>query len=90
MGGLGPPSGVSPPRVELLEALVAWLNDRMAPADAVIDADTPLFEGLIDSMRILELIAWTEVQIGRKIADEEIRMDHFMTPRRIAERFQAR
>lgn len=71
-----------------LEEIVAWMNRRIAPEGRVIGPDTELFsDGLVDSMRILDLIAWTEVATGREIPDELVRMDHFATPRRIAETF---
>lgn len=68
--------------------LLHWLNATAAPPGVVIEADTPLFaDGLIDSLRILELIAWTERAAGGAIPDEMIRMDHFHSVARIAERF---
>ena len=71
-----------------VRAMVSWLNERVAPPGVTVGAETALFEnGLIDSMRILELIAWTERETGRTIADEQMRMDNFRTPRRIAEVF---
>jgi acyl carrier protein len=73
---------------EFVDAMVAWLNDRIAPVDFTITSDTPLFEGgLIDSIRVLELIAWTEEAIGAVIPDVRIRMDNFRTVARIAEVF---
>lgn len=73
---------------ELLAALLPWIQARLAPEGTRIGADTELFSGgLIDSMKILLLIAWTERAIGRPIADEQIRMDNFETPRRIADVF---
>lgn len=70
---------------ELLAALVPWIDRRLAPEGVRIGPDTELFaDGLIDSMKILLLIAWTERAIGRPIPDEQIRMDNFRTPRRIA------
>jgi acyl carrier protein len=75
----------------LLESIVAWLNRRLAPPGVVIGPDTELFSGgLIDSVRILLLIAWTERATGRSIPDEQVRMDYFATPRRIAEIFGER
>ncbi|PYP81018.1 MAG: hypothetical protein DMD35_02995 [Gemmatimonadetes bacterium] len=75
-------------RAALLSELLAWLNQRFAPDGPSIRADTPLFaSGLLDSLRILELIAWTERAIGREIPDAAIRMDNFATPARIAELF---
>lgn len=72
----------------LLDDLVSWLNRRLAPEGVVIGPDTELFSGgLVDSMRILDLIAYTEVATGRTISDEEIRMDRFATARRIVETF---
>ena len=69
-------------------AMVAWLNARFASKGIVITAHTPLFtKGLIDSLGILELIAWTEVNTGRIVPDESIRMDNFGTVARIARTF---
>lgn len=70
--------------------LVAWLNARFAPAPdgPPILASTPLFTGgLITSLRILELIAWTERAIGRAIPDALIRTDNFGTAARITSTF---
>lgn len=68
--------------------LLAWLNLRLAPLGVTITADTRLFAGgMINSMRILEVIAWVERAAGRTIADREIRMDNFATVTRIAQVF---
>lgn len=75
-------------RDRFTRGLTTWLNATVAPPGVTIHADTPLFEGgLIDSIRILELIAWTERETGRNIPDRMIRMDNFRTPDRIAEVF---
>ena len=72
-------------RATFLPELLAWLNRHFAPGGPCIVADTPLFAGgLIDSLRILELVAWTERAIGREIPDGSIRMDNFATPSCIA------
>ena len=69
---------------------VAWINEKLAPPGVTIDADTPLFaSGLIDSIRVLQLIAWTEHALGIHIPDLRIRMDHFRTVRHIADAFAA-
>ena len=68
--------------------MLEWLNRKLAPPGVTIDAETPLFRsGIINSIRILELIAWTERATGRTIPDREIRMDNFQTVGRIAEVF---
>jgi acyl carrier protein len=77
-------------RDELLRDLLVWLNERFAPDGPPIVASTPLFAcRLIDSLRILELIAWTERAIGRQIDDGEIRTDNFSSAARIVDAFAA-
>lgn len=75
-------------RASFTVAMLRWLNGRIAPAGVTILADTPLFaRGLMDSIRVLELIAYTERAIGSLIPDSRIRMDNFNTVGRIAEVF---
>lgn len=75
-------------RERFINDTVAWINGRLVAPGVTIDATTPLFAGgLIDSIRILRLIAWTEHSIGRIIPDDEIRMDNFHDVERIADAF---
>jgi acyl carrier protein len=70
---------------EFVGQMTAWLNDEVAPQGVVVDAGTPLFATrLLDSLKVLELIAFTEQAIGRMIPDCDIRMDNFQTVARIA------
>jgi len=70
-----------------VDQMVKWVNARFSPTRE-IHADTPLFAGgLIDSIRVLELIAYTEDAIGKVIPDSRIRMDNFRTISRIADAF---
>ena len=70
---------------------VDWINRALVPTDVTVDADTALFaDGLIDSIRILKLIAWTERALGIRIPDSQIRMDHFRSVRQIADTFARR
>ena len=67
---------------------VEWINGTLVRSGVTVDADTPLFaSGLIDSIRVLQLIAWTEHALGIHIPDLRIRMDHFRTVRHIADAF---
>ena len=78
-------------RGNFLTELLAWLNGRFAPDGPTIVDDTPLFaDGLIESLSVLEVVAWTEREIGHEISDVSIRIDNFATPARIAERFATR
>jgi len=68
--------------------MVRWIEERIAPAGVRIDASTPLFaRGILNSIRILELIAWTERAVGRPIPDVQIRLDNFHSVARIARVF---
>ena len=83
-----PPVAASPDA--FAEAMLEWIAARFAPPGVALTVDTPLFaDRLIDSIRILELIAWTERATGREIPDAQIRMDNFRTVRRIAQVFAA-
>ena len=78
----------APSRSGFIAEMLLWLNGRLVPAGVVVDADTALFRsGIINSIRILELIAWTERATGRAIPDREIQMDNFQSVARIAEIF---
>jgi acyl carrier protein len=72
-------------RAEFVHRMVGWLNAEVAPNGVCVAADTPLFATrLLDSLRVLELIAFTEHAIGRAIPDSHVRMDNFQTVARIA------
>jgi acyl carrier protein len=72
-------------RTDFVERMLRWLNADVAPEGVDVVADTPLFASrLLDSLRVLELIAFTEQFIGRAIPDSHIRMDNFQTVARIA------
>ena len=72
-------------REEFTSQMLVWLNDEVAPKGSRVDADTPLFATkLLDSLKVLELIAFTEQAIGLAIPDSHIRMDNFQTVARIA------
>jgi acyl carrier protein len=75
-------------RDRFAERMLAWIGARLAPPGVVVARDTALFaEGIVSSIKVLELIAWTEREIGREIADTEIRLDNFRSVARIAEVF---
>ena len=61
------------------ETLLQFVNqDLFSSSDRKVSLDTPLFEeGGLDSLKILKLIAFLEIESGRKIPDELIVMDRF-------------
>ena len=75
-------------RAQFVADMTDWLARRVVQPGAKVAAHTRLFEGgLIDSIRILELIAYTEEAIGTVIPDVRIRMDNFSSVERIADVF---
>lgn len=74
----------------LAESLLSFVRgDLLGGRDVEIDSDTYLFdEGMVDSLGILRLIAFLELEIGRPIADGEVVMEHFRTVRTIAGTFE--
>lgn len=61
------------------ETLLQFVNeDLLGSSGKKMALDTPLFEeGGLDSLKILKLIAFLEIESGRKIPDELIVMDRF-------------
>ena len=55
-----------------------------------VDEDTALFEeGIVNSLRILDLIAFVEMETGSRVPDEAIRLANFRSVRAIAAAFTA-
>jgi acyl carrier protein len=53
-----------------------------------VGVDTPLFDdGLVDSLKILQLIAFIEMKTGRTIPDREVVMSNFRSVQTIAGHF---
>jgi acyl carrier protein len=74
---------------EPTSTILEFINQELHGGSAgTIEPDTPLFEdGLIDSLKILRLIAFIEVTTGRSIPDREVVMENFRTVRNIARHF---
>lgn len=73
-----------------LEArLLRYVNEHLLPeGDEPVEPTTLLFaEGRINSLRLLNLLAFVERSIGREIPEDEIVMDRFASVRAIAESF---
>lgn len=71
---------------ELRDRVIAFINTRLIPPDhARVEPDTPLFDrGVLDSLRVLDLIAFVEGETGRTLPDSMIRLDRFKTAAAIA------
>lgn len=61
------------------EMLLQFVNEvLLGGSEKKVALDTSLFEeGGLDSLKILKLIAFLEIESGRKIPDELIVMDRF-------------
>lgn len=69
--------------------LVEFINAKLVPeGKGVVKAESQLFEeGLINSIKILDLMAYIEKQIGSKIPDKLVVMKNFRSPRAITTTF---
>jgi acyl carrier protein len=75
-------------RALFVARMLEWITTRLAPPGSLVGARTPLFtSGLVSSIKVLDLIAWTELEIGREIPDAQIRLDNFHSVQRIADVF---
>ena len=74
---------------DLETRLLRYVNQHLLPEGAEpVEATTPLFaEGRINSLRLLNLLAFVERAIGREIPEDEIVMERFASVRAIAESF---
>ena len=83
---------IQPANADLEGRILDFVRTSLLGGRAVpIDADTYLFDdGLIDSLKILQLIAFIEGEIGRTIPDTDVVMDNFRSVRTMAARFAAR
>jgi acyl carrier protein len=83
----------SPTGRDAFEArLLAFVNERLlAQAGVDVGPDTYLFaDGLVNSMRILDLVAFIERSLDLTIDDTDVTMEHFRTVRTIADSFASR
>ena len=69
--------------------LLKFINTTLVPSGkAAVEAETPLFEGgLINSIKILDLIAFVEKSLGVRIPEKLMVMKHFRSPRAITTTF---
>ena len=64
--------------------LLEFINGSLLKDGVAVDADARLFEdGYIDSIRVLDLIAFVEREIGRKVPDKLVRLSTFRSVRAI-------
>jgi acyl carrier protein len=77
---------------DLERRLLRYVNDHLLPEGGEpVDPTTPLFiGGRINSLRLLNLLAFVEQTLAIEIPEEEIVMDRFHSVRRIAEVFAPR
>src|SRR5690348_10509295 len=76
--------------IQLEQRLLQFTREKLAPAEMadVVTPDTLLFEDrVIDSLRILELIAFLQSALGRKIPDSQIVLANFRSISTIARVF---
>jgi acyl carrier protein len=69
-------------------SLCRFVRQLVADDSLRIRRNTRIFEeGLIDSLKVLDLIAFVEAELGIRISDADIRLEHFRTIQAISESF---
>jgi acyl carrier protein len=64
-------------RPEFEESLKSFVQTLVGDRVPIL-RNTRLFEnGIIDSMRVLDLIAFVESRLGQRVPDDMITLDHF-------------
>jgi nucleoside-diphosphate-sugar epimerase/acyl carrier protein len=80
---------IQPSTVDLESRILEFVRARLlAESQIRVDEDTYLFDaGLVDSLKILQLIAFVEQEIGRSIPDTDVVMRNFRSVRTMARHF---
>jgi acyl carrier protein len=69
--------------------LIGYLSNLTGGGD-VLEAESPLFStGMLDSVSMLNLIAFVEEQAAIQVRSEDVTLDNFDTPGRIVRFAQA-
>jgi acyl carrier protein len=64
--------------------LIAYVSDRAGVPRDRLDLDTPLFTGnVLDSLAVMELVAFVEAETGLRFADTDIVPENLDSVRRI-------
>jgi acyl carrier protein len=68
---------------EIENRLIGYFKEK---ADTVVDSDTPLLdEKVIDSMGVIDLVAFLEATYKVEFTDDDLTVDNFKTIRSISE-----
>ena len=72
-----------------MNELLNFVNQQLLPdSPDKVQPDTLLFDdGLVDSLKILQLIAFIEMKTGRTIPDREVVMSNFRSVKTITRHF---
>jgi acyl carrier protein len=67
--------------MEVASSIRRFIQDDLmfGDASASIDNDTPLCEGIIDSIALMELVAFLEEEFQIQLDDAELTVDNFRT-----------
>jgi acyl carrier protein len=65
-------------------SITEYVRDELLVGDGELNADTPLWDGAIDSVALIQLISFIEDRFGVEIDDAELTSDHFNTVADIA------
>lgn len=66
---------------EIADKIRTFIKEELlfeAP-ETTLDDSTPLLEGIIDSLGLMQLVAFLEEEFGTEIEDADITAEHFRT-----------
>jgi acyl carrier protein len=71
-----------------MDELLRFITSLRKEGGPASGPDTLLFKDkVLDSLNVLSLIGYVEERIGRRLQDDEVTMQNFESPRKIAETF---
>jgi acyl carrier protein len=76
---------------EMTARICEFVREEILLDDSqTLDADTPLLGGVMDSLGLLQLVAFLEEQYEVEIDDADMVAEHFRTPAEIARFVQSK
>ncbi len=78
-------------QTQFSKKLLQFIKQNLTKDQQIINPTTRLFEdGVIDSLKILDLIAYIESELGIEIADQDVVMEHFLSIETIDQFFNSK
>ena len=74
-------------RADFERSLARFVETLAETESGSVRRSTLLFNGLVDSLKVLDLIVFVENSLDIRVPDEKVRLQHFKNIRAISETF---